>query len=134
MRRAIAVGLVLALLVVPFDLALAAFGGGLPVDAMWLGGCPIGVGRNAILHGSQVDTNVTWATDVRSGRRFELLWPAGYRAGFNPKLELRNRQGRVVGHEGDLIIGSCTMRPSDRVIWRVEESDVRPPTWEAGDG
>src|SRR5689334_22294136 len=92
-----------------------------------------GVERDATLHGSPHDPHVVWATDRTSGVRFELVWPWGYRAIFDPQLELFDGVGRVVAHEGDLLIGSCPNYGGSGPD-SVDANDVRPPTWQPGDG
>lgn len=134
MRRPLALLLGLLLLVVPFDMVLSVGIHTLPNSLFWRGGCAIGVGLDATLHGSPTDPQVTWATDNWSGTRMELLWPVGYSAGFDPGLELFDAGGRVVGHEGDLIIGTCTMGSWGDLFHRVEANDIRPPSWRPGDG
>jgi hypothetical protein len=106
----------------------------LPTDPTWQGNCMMGVGRDAMLHGSVSDGRVTWAINGDGTGRIELLWPRGYAARFNPQLEVLDGTGRVVAHEGDLIIGSCSAAPGDRGAIRIEASDVRPPNWKPGDG
>jgi hypothetical protein len=86
-----------------------------------------------VLHGSVSDLRVTWATDRASGGRFELLWPMGYQARFTPQLELLDERGTAVAREGDLIIGSCGPTGDDAPV-RVSAEEVRPPTWQPGDG
>jgi hypothetical protein len=113
----------------PFAAALP-----LPTDRTWSGAGCLGVGRDAVLHGSASDPRVTWAEDRNVAARIELLWPIGYRARFVPQLELLDERGTVVGHEGDLIIGSCTTDPPGGDAVRVSAIDVRPPTWQLGDG
>jgi hypothetical protein len=68
-----------------------------------------------------------------SGLQFGLLWPIGYQARFVPGLELVDERGTVVAREGDLIIGSCGPTGDDAPV-RVSAEDVRPPTWQPGDG
>jgi len=133
--RTVALLLGVVLVFVPFGLVLS-FGsqGALPTSLFWRGGCTIGVGRDATLHGSPTDSRVTWATDNGLGMRIEILWPVGYSARFDPNVEVLDASGNVVGREGDLIVGSCTMPPYDPAIWRVEARDIRPPTWKPGDG
>ena len=106
----------------------------LPSNPTWRGGCAIGVGRDATLHGSSSDARVTWATDTAAGGRLDLLWPVGYSARFSPHLEILDEHGTVVAHEGDLIIGSCLTQSDDGGAVRVDASQVRPPTWQPGDG
>jgi hypothetical protein len=122
------------LVFVPFGLILSSGPTTLPTLPGWQGGCSIGVGRDATLHGSPTDPQVTWATDNRSGLHFVIVWPTGYSAHFDPKVAVLDASGNVVGREGDLIVGSCTMLMNDPVISLVEANDVRPPTWKPGDG
>ncbi len=106
----------------------------LPESPAWRGGCGIGVGVDAVLRGSVADPRVTWATDRQSNHRLELLWPVGYEAWFAPRLVLLDEHGIVVGREGDLIIGICSLpTPADDDAARVSASDIRPSTWD-GDG
>ncbi len=88
---------------------------------------------DAVLNGSASDSRVTWATDRSTGVRLDLIWPVGYRARFSPRLEILDQGGAVVGHGGDLIIGGCRDAAAGGAF-RVEGSDVRPPTWQPGDG
>ncbi len=101
----------------------------LPTDARWSGGCAVGVGLDAILHGSRDEPRVTWAIDRFSGTRVDIVWPAGYSARFLPDLQVLDGTGAVVAREGDLIVGTCGGDPA-----RVDAGEVRPPTWEPGDG
>jgi len=134
-KRTLALLLGVVLVFVPFGLVLS-FGPNpaLPASFWWRGGCSMGVGRDAILHGSLADPQVTWATDNGTGVRVALLWPLGYKARFDPDLQLADASGVVVGHEGDLIIGSCTMWADVGNTFLVEASDIRLPTWKPGDG
>ncbi len=106
----------------------------LPSNPEWRGGCAIGVGRDAILHGSASDARVTWAIDNTEAGRIDLLWPVGYTARFSPQLEVLDGQGHVVAREGDQIIGSCLTQPEDGGAIRVDAGEVRPPAWQPGDG
>jgi hypothetical protein len=100
----------------------------------WQGSCGLGVGRDATLHGSASDGRVAWAINADGGVRFELLWPRGYTARFNPQLEVLDETGHAVAHEGDLIIGSCLAAPADAGAIRIEAGDVRLPSLKSGDG
>jgi hypothetical protein len=106
----------------------------LPSDPTWRGSCNIGVGREAVLAGSASDPRVTWGIDQFTGARLDLLWPVGYTARFGPGLEVVDDRGVVVARAGDLIIGSCLSRPQDAGAIRIEATDIRPPTWQPGDG
>jgi hypothetical protein len=85
-----------------------------------------------------MDTQHAWGIDNSGGDRVELLWPAGYVARFTPQLKVLDANGQVVAHDGDLIIGRCLppphIDPSDEEFARVYAAQIRPPTWEAGDG
>jgi len=96
----------------------------LPANPDWRGLCFIGVGRDAVLHGSPDDARLTWATDRTTGERLELLWPVGYAVTFDPALTVLNEQGKAVAHEGDLVIGSCIDDPADHGAVRVSGDDV----------
>ncbi len=66
-----------------------------------------GVGLNAILHGDPDDPQLAWlVTEV--GTRVNVAWPIGYRARFNPTIEVLDHTGMVVLREGDRIHGGCT--------------------------
>ena len=121
------------LVFVPFGLVLS-FGsqGSLLESLFWRGGCTMGVGRDATLHGSPTDPRVTWATDNGSGMQIEILWPVGYSARFDPNVEVFDASGKVVGREADLIVGSCATPPNYLAIWRIEARDIRPPSWQPG--
>jgi hypothetical protein len=106
----------------------------LPTDTTWQGGCGLGVGRDLTLRGSASDGGVAWAIDDTGSGRVDLLWPRGYTARFNPQLEVVDESGRVVAHDGDLIIDSCLTAPGDAGAIRVDAGDVRPPNWKPGDG
>lgn len=81
--------------VVPVDLPSGA------VEA-----CP-GIGIDAILHGTSTDPRIAWITDRMSGRRVDVVWPAGYRARFAPLLEVLDARDDVVLREGDRVAGGC---------------------------
>jgi hypothetical protein len=100
----------------------------------WTGSCGLGVGRDAILHGSAADIRVAWATERNGGGRTELLWPRSYTARFDPQLEILDESGLVVAREGDLITGSCLGVPGDHGAIRISGGDVRPSSWKPGDG
>jgi len=106
----------------------------LRTDPTRQGSCSVGVGRDAIIHGSASDAYIAWAIDRSSGVRAELIWPSGYTARFSPQLVILDRSGKVVAHEGDLIIGSCLTDPGDGDAIQVDPADIRPPTWQPGDG
>jgi hypothetical protein len=93
----------------------------LPIDPLGRTFCGRGVGLEATLHGSASDSRVAWAIDTRSGQRFELVWPPGYRARFTPQLAVLDGSGAVVGHEGDRITGGCN-----------SVTDPAAPMWVSG--
>lgn len=98
------------------------------------GSCSVGVGRDATIHGSASDTQLAWAIDNMTGKRVELIWPARYTARFSPQLVIVDPAGKVVAHEGDLIIGSCLSRPEDADAIEVDPAEIRGPDWQPGDG
>lgn len=61
----------------------------------------------------------------------ELLWPAGYSARFDPALELLDEHGRVIGREGDPIVGGCPTAPLPSLVW-VQSTDVQAADQQAG--
>jgi hypothetical protein len=106
----------------------------MPIDLAWHGEPCLGVGLDATLHGAQADSQLTWAVDRTSGVRIDLVWPVGYEARFTPALVLLNDHGVIVGHEGDLVIGHCGFDRGFGGPVRVDATDIRPPTWQPGDG
>src|SRR5215510_6300343 len=92
----------------------------LPVDPRWAGGgCGVGVGTDMVIHGSATDPRVRWATSPDTNERFEIVWPVGYSARFEPDLEVLNARGRVVAREGYRLIGWCRVgdTPNDVPTW-----------------
>jgi hypothetical protein len=98
------------------------------------GSCGVGVGRDATIHGSAADPRLAWAIDTGSSARVELVWPLGYTARFTPDLAILDRDGQVVAHEGDLIIGSCLNSADEPGAIQVDPAEIRPPGWQPGDG
>jgi hypothetical protein len=81
----------------------------LPTTNWLAGGICAGVGLvDAFLHGSLADPHLAWLEGnfVPSSRR-EVIWPAGYRARFNPNLEVLDETGNVVLRDGDAVRGAC---------------------------
>lgn len=99
-----------------------------------LGSCSVGVGRDATIHGSAADPRLAWAIDNGSGKRVELVWPSGYTARFSPDLAIIDRDGQVIAHEGDLIIGSCLNSDDEPEAIQVDPAEIRGPGWQPGDG
>jgi hypothetical protein len=125
------VGLALAALVAGCSLFSQ---GALRTNPNRAGSCSVGVGRDATVHGSATDPHLAWAIDNMSGSRLELIWPAGYLARFEPQLVVVDSKGKVVAHEGDLIIGSCLSAPEDRDSIEVDPAEIRGLGWQPGDG
>jgi hypothetical protein len=81
---------------------------------VWLGTICAGVGLEATLHGDPSDPRIAWlenrigVPDGTTGRRMDVVWPAGFRARFTPKLEVLNGLGQVVLREGDMVGGACS--------------------------
>jgi hypothetical protein len=42
-----------------------------------------------------------------------VIWPAGYRARFTPKVEVIDGWGNVALREGDAVTGACGKRDAD---------------------
>ena len=72
-------------------------------------------GAALVLTGSPNDPRVVWM--LRLGQQFELRWPVGYSARFNPKLALMDENDKVVGREGDVALGGCETSPG---VWSIE--------------
>jgi len=82
----------------------------------WLpGGLCAGVGIDATLTGSRTDPTIAWLTlnprpfftPDPSAPPMTLIWPAGYRARFDPQLAILDASGSVVLREGDHVGGAC---------------------------
>ena len=85
----------------------------------WLAeGTCAGVGLDAVLHGSPTDPRGAWLDDKLGGQsRMDVTWPAGYRARFNPNLEVLDETGSVVISEGDAVAGACGYNPDTGMIY-----------------
>ena len=81
----------------------------LPVAEGYSGGC-LGVGLDATITGDPSDSRIAWLI-VGTGQRKDVLWPPGYRARFDPQLQILDQNGRVVLREGDHVSGACTLPP-----------------------
>jgi hypothetical protein len=57
------------------------------------------------LHGIESGSEVLVWLEQDDHRQFAAVWPNGFPAEFNPELELRDAQGKVVAREGDIIEG-----------------------------
>lgn len=80
----------------------------LPTTNWLAGGICGGVGLGAVLHGSPTDPRVAWIGNMLGvPSRVDVVWPAGYRARFEPSLEVLDEQGNVVMREGDAVTGAC---------------------------
>jgi hypothetical protein len=74
-----------------------------------------GVGLEAVLRGSRDDPRVAWLENemvlpsnvVLGPSTFNVVWPAGYRARFAPKLEILDASGIVVLQDGSNVGGAC---------------------------
>lgn len=78
------------------------------------------------LTGSPTDPRLVW---MMAGERYELEWPVGYSARFNPRLELLDGNGKVVGREGTELAGGARS-PRACGKWTYPEQQRRQP--EAG--
>jgi hypothetical protein len=77
-----------------------------------------GVGMPSIVHGDPSDPEIVWLSPIpqRGGERIETIWPAGYRAVFNPALTIVDAKGAVRLDEGDFIDGACVIDHVDRLL------------------
>jgi hypothetical protein len=90
----------------------------LPTTNWLAGGMCAGVGLDAVLHGSPTDPRVAWLDNNMGGTpRMEVSWPAGYRARFNPNLEVLDENGNVVIREGDAVTGACGNNPDTGMLY-----------------
>jgi hypothetical protein len=70
----------------------------------------VGFPDGARLVGNASDPRVAW---VQFGaKRADVVWPQGYRARFNPYLEILNANGEIVARHGDEIRGGCVTSES----------------------
>jgi hypothetical protein len=94
----------------------------------WLTGYGLcaGTGLDAVLHGSPTDAHVAWLDGEQvvgplgepEVVRLEIVWPAGYRARFDPNLEILDENGNVVMRDGDTVTGDCGGGgEADSVYW-----------------
>lgn len=61
-----------------------------------------------MLHGSPTDPRVAWLVNsFSSPPRVEIVWPADYRARFDPNLGILDENGTVIMREGDTVTGDC---------------------------
>ncbi|HEX7613574.1 MAG TPA: hypothetical protein VF371_12445 [Candidatus Limnocylindrales bacterium] len=90
----------------------------LPTTNWLAGGACGGVGLEAVLHGSPTDPQVAWLEpNAGSPTRMDVSWPAGYRARFNPNLEVLDETGNVVIREGDAVAGACGYNPDTGMLY-----------------
>jgi hypothetical protein len=69
------------------------------------------------LQGAEADLHKAWlAIPVVPPRREELVWPAGYRAQFNPDLIIVAADGRIFARAGDRVDGLCVTEAGQRFI------------------
>jgi hypothetical protein len=72
----------------------------------------IGVGGWTIT-GSPSDPQVVWLVSGDGTRMAtKLVWPPGYRARFNPDLQILDANGLVVYLDGDQVLSGCDQGPS----------------------
>ena len=71
-----------------------------------------GVGISAVLRGDPHDPHVAWLVN-NLGTRVNITWPPGYRARFNPGLEVLDAAGAVVLKDGDSVTGGCVTSNPD---------------------
>ena len=84
-------------------------------------------GGFVILRGDINDPHLTWETSLDGSGRQEIVWPPGYRARFNPKLEVLDPAGAVIARDGDHVpAGACAVGPPENPPAVVE---VQPQDW-----
>ncbi|HXU84524.1 MAG TPA: hypothetical protein VN773_01855 [Verrucomicrobiae bacterium] len=67
-----------------------------------------GVGLATVIHGDPDDPDVVWLGGFpAAGDHRKVVFPAGYRAVFDPGLEIVDGAGRVQMREGDFVDGAC---------------------------
>jgi hypothetical protein len=85
-----------------------------------------GVGLDAVLRGSPDDPRVAWLESAQalppgfpspSGPPATIVWPAGYRARFTPKIEILDADGTVVLRDGDRVEGACVNDPDTNTVY-----------------
>lgn len=72
-----------------------------------------GVGIEATLTGSPMDTRITWLVRAESGNEAPLVWPPGWKARFTPSLEVMDPAGIVRFRQGDRVTGACVKGPPE---------------------
>ncbi len=67
--------------------------------------CPLGQRIPFVIHGDPASPTHVWGEVTATGRtvRFEIEWPAGFRARYAPMLEVLDPSGRVVAREGQTV-------------------------------
>lgn len=78
----------------------------------------------AVLRGDPQDPDVAWAEPEKGGARIPILWPPGYTATFDSRLEVHDSTGRVVAEDGsplpdaleEMGLAVCTKPTEFRVI------------------
>ena len=71
-----------------------------------------GVGISAVLRGDPHDPRIAWLMN-NLGTRVNITWPPGYRARFDPGLEVLDAAGVVVLKDGDSVTGACVTSSPD---------------------
>ena len=78
------------------------------------------------IHGSETDADLVWLTRL-DGSRQKLVWPAGFRARFTPRLEIVDAAGAVFAREGDHPSGGCPMPPGGTLIQGMDPPSTSAP-------
>ena len=71
-------------------------------------GCA-GIGLHATVAGDPADPRMVWLVPEDIGLRIDVVWPAGYRVRFAPRLEVLNAQDVVWLRAGDAVDGGCVV-------------------------
>lgn len=92
----------------------------LPTFQAMVDGVPVACGGTGYesevrIHGSASDPALSWVI-FWDGHREDLLWPAGFRARFDPSLVVLDGADHVVAREGERVTGGCPMPPDGLYI------------------
>ena len=71
-----------------------------------------GVGISAVLRGDPRDPHIAWLVN-NLGARVNITWPPGYRARFDPRLEVLDAAGVVALKDGASVTGACVTGKPD---------------------
>jgi hypothetical protein len=76
-----------------------------------------GVGLADVIHGDPSQPDPVWLESLlEPGLRQRPVFPSGFRAAFDPALEIVDGQGRVAFREGDFIDGGCVLGQPNELL------------------